>query len=385
MEDEKKRERLPDVLRGFAALLVVFGHCIQEGSGAAFSQNTAYFDNRIYQLIYSFHMPLFMMISGYLAWNGMKYADSVQAKRRLCRKRAFTLLFPILFWTTLEFGIWQLVKFMQGSLSDPALKILQKYGISLLTNFWFLWAVWWCFILTFLIHFFCKDAPVVWGCVFLLTFVTPDGLGLGADKYMLPFFVLPFYAHAAVTDSEKNTLSGRIREWLQKHMVFSMTAVGAAFAVLYCFMDRSTLIYLTGYKLIGKTVFSQLLTDLFRTAIGFAGCLFVILAGKMLMIRIKRYSFPILCRLGRDSMGIYILSGYLILYAVRPITKNMQPSYLVNFAEAVIVAAISTVMTELLGRIPGLCRTVGLHTRNSRKCKAGHTRQMPEKGGSDGL
>ena len=33
MTDKKKRELLPDVLRGFAICLVVLGHCIQEGSG----------------------------------------------------------------------------------------------------------------------------------------------------------------------------------------------------------------------------------------------------------------------------------------------------------------------------------------------------------------
>ena len=32
-KEQYKREKLPDILKGFAIILVVLGHCIQEGSG----------------------------------------------------------------------------------------------------------------------------------------------------------------------------------------------------------------------------------------------------------------------------------------------------------------------------------------------------------------
>ena len=47
MTDKKKRELLPDVLRGFAICLVVLGHCIQEGSGEVYKLQEAYFDDRL--------------------------------------------------------------------------------------------------------------------------------------------------------------------------------------------------------------------------------------------------------------------------------------------------------------------------------------------------
>ena len=58
-----KREMLPDILRGFSIILVVLGHCIQEGSGELYRVGFRYFSDRLLKFIYSFHMMLFMLIS----------------------------------------------------------------------------------------------------------------------------------------------------------------------------------------------------------------------------------------------------------------------------------------------------------------------------------
>lgn len=51
-----------DALKGFAILLVVLGHAIQ-------AHVPHFDDNLLFRLIYSFHMPLFMFLSGYVAWD----------------------------------------------------------------------------------------------------------------------------------------------------------------------------------------------------------------------------------------------------------------------------------------------------------------------------
>lgn len=74
-----------DNLKGFAILLVVLGHCVQ-------STVTGYDDNPIFKVIYSFHMPLFFMISGYVSY---KYSFSW---RQSVSKRAYQLLVPYCIW-----------------------------------------------------------------------------------------------------------------------------------------------------------------------------------------------------------------------------------------------------------------------------------------------
>ena len=58
------RDRTIDNIRGFAIFLVVVGHCIMR----FYEYNAAFADNYWFRLIYSFHMPLFMFVGGWVAW-----------------------------------------------------------------------------------------------------------------------------------------------------------------------------------------------------------------------------------------------------------------------------------------------------------------------------
>lgn len=48
-----------DILKGMSMYLVIFGHCLQYITYQTF-------ENTLFQIVYVFHMPLFMIISGYL-------------------------------------------------------------------------------------------------------------------------------------------------------------------------------------------------------------------------------------------------------------------------------------------------------------------------------
>ena len=54
----REREKWVDAVKGFAIYLVILGHSIQYAT----SQDYNYAGNTIFQIIYSFHMPLFMMM-----------------------------------------------------------------------------------------------------------------------------------------------------------------------------------------------------------------------------------------------------------------------------------------------------------------------------------
>lgn len=51
-----------DIIKGLAIFLVIWGHIVQDTAGNA----DIYFDNIVFKVIYSFHMPLFMLVSGYV-------------------------------------------------------------------------------------------------------------------------------------------------------------------------------------------------------------------------------------------------------------------------------------------------------------------------------
>ncbi len=350
MENKREREPLPDLLRGFAIILVVMGHCIQEGSGAAVQTEQLYFGDRLYQLIYSFHMPLFMMVSGYLNWKSINQSATNRERISLIKRRAASLLVPIFLWTAMDYVRILILNFVKGNAQPEALIFVYFYNA--LHKLWFLWAVWWCFLIVCLMHYIFRDAIILYGLGFLLLFVIPDGLGLGAYKYMLPYFLFGFYAHDFM-HGKRWQLDFKPRFWM-------LLLSGLAFAVLFVYYNEDILIYLSGYKLIGKQVGRQLWIDCYRLIIGFVGSLFFILLWQNLSVRNGSVNgLNMLRRLGADSMGIYILSEYFVIFLIQRFTWNAHPSYVLNAFEAVIVLASAWMGTILLGRIPLLKRLVG--------------------------
>lgn len=79
-----------DQLKGIAIFLVVFGHSIQNNTVE--SRNAS-----LFEWIYSFHMPLFMFISGYIAQKTTKI-NSISDYFIFLKKRSISLLIPYFIW-----------------------------------------------------------------------------------------------------------------------------------------------------------------------------------------------------------------------------------------------------------------------------------------------
>lgn len=357
MDKRNEREILPDILRGFAIILVVFGHCIQEGSGESYRNEALYFSDRLYQFIYSFHMPLFMIISGYLSWGSIHKANGRKERTALLKRRAASLLTPVFLWTAVDYIRILISNYINGEPQPEALIFVYFYNA--LNNLWFLWAVWWCFCIVYFMHYIFKDNVFLYLLGFFAFFVIPDGLGLGAYKYMMPYFIAAYYWHDYI-QGKKDILNKTPKIWM---IIFA----GIVFAGLFIWFNEDSFIYLTGYKLIGKNMAVQLMIDLYRTLIGFVGSSFFILLWQYVLMKIGRinkkgsvrFGFKMLQNLGVHSMGIYILSGYLIVFIIQRLAFIDSPSYIINVVETVVVLAAALLLTMLLGRIPLLKKFVG--------------------------
>ena len=83
-----------DYTRGFAILLVIIGHLIQFNFLSGIN-------NRLFDIIYSFHMPLFFFISGYTRSIDIKRSSTIS---ELCKKICYkfqALIIPSVVWTIL--------------------------------------------------------------------------------------------------------------------------------------------------------------------------------------------------------------------------------------------------------------------------------------------
>ena len=115
----KQRIVWADSLKGWLILLVVLGHAIQYSMGDDFE------DNHLWNYIYSFHMPAFMAVSGYLSYR----VGGGKNRLTIIRKRFLQLLVPYL--------LWELIYYLtKGSIS-----LNSMVDIFLHPYFWFLWAL----------------------------------------------------------------------------------------------------------------------------------------------------------------------------------------------------------------------------------------------------
>ena len=346
---------MPDVLKGFGITLVVLGHCIQESYNGAGVDGNAFFDDRLYQFIYSFHMPLFMLISGYYAWNSVQRAKTTQERWKMIARKCVYLITPIVVWKCFDFIYW----YMTGEYVYRGIGLfLLEFLTAVLANFWFLWAILYSFILVCLMHYQFHDSIGLYALLFLALFFTPDGLGLMACKFVLPYYLIGFYVN-----KNKEHLLGRVfasgnerrRKWC------ALLVSGLLFLALVSFYNADSFVYLTGYKLIGKEYLVQLRIDVYRFLVGLCGVVFWSLFWGMLLQfrRWWEYGVRLLAYLGSRGMGIYVVAGIPTKLLTFGLSEDGSPVYGTNLVQTVFVLFCSLVIVEVLGRIKGVRVIVG--------------------------
>jgi len=127
-----KRNQVLDIARGFAIILVCLGHAIQN--------NIVDFDSsKLFEIIYSFHMPLFMFISGAVAYLQKSKIDSWD----WLAKRFCSLIIP--------FVVWIFVPYIFFTHTFPFADIYKKIKDIIKSPDWGLWFLYVLFVLDFIL------------------------------------------------------------------------------------------------------------------------------------------------------------------------------------------------------------------------------------------
>ena len=176
-----QRDNSIDATKAFAILLVVIGHVIQ------YSKYD--FDNdHLFKFIYSFHMPLFIFISGYVT-----YKSNFILKNFL-KNKFTTLLIPYFSWLFLS----AIVSSIKNN--DNVLLNIRKYIIYPDYGLWFLWVLFFMHLILYVqIALFKKhfNLSIIISCFFLLIisyFIKIDNIfSFKMYSFLLPFFYLGFY------------------------------------------------------------------------------------------------------------------------------------------------------------------------------------------------
>lgn len=132
----KERDYYFDFIKGIGIFFVLWGHCIQYGMVKAGD----FFENPLFKVIYSFHMPLLMLISGYLFF----YSSRRRTLKHLLVSKLKSLGYPLLLWGCIHPVLSALKMIFSDDTSieikDVAI-IFIRNCINGVTGIWFLWAV----------------------------------------------------------------------------------------------------------------------------------------------------------------------------------------------------------------------------------------------------
>ena len=190
-----ERDKNIDALKGFGIILVVVGHSIQTTYPA--------FDNELlFRIIYSFHMPFFMFIGGYL----MTGVDAPTLVRRFGR-----LVVPFVAWYVMG------ALFASVSYQDYFTRIIKSVDYGL----WFLWVLFLCYLVSYFAFKLTKygGTTIAFLVVFLALRLIPyNFLGIGLLQWHYGFFAAGYLV---------SQFKQRLRYWHAFIIAFIITAACA--------------------------------------------------------------------------------------------------------------------------------------------------------------
>lgn len=329
-----------DFVKGIAIFLVEFGHCIQYGSGNEFVYSASFFNDWMFRLIYSFHMPLFMLVSGYVFF----WTVSKRTLLGVVKRQALSLLLPAACWTvTYRVYLQILAAATGGTFFSP--EWIKGLPSEIWGSHWFFWAVFWCSVITVAVRRWAGDRLWVHAVIGVCLLFLPNDLVTNYPLYafMYPYFIAGYFA---------NKYRFAAMSVKRYRVVFPILLV--LFAALFPGFSYDTYIYTTHISLLhAEEPLRQLSIDLFRWSIGFVGGALVLLSiYAVWKFWPNQLSWLRRCFLymGRRTLGLYVISSYLNFEILFRVSRNFSLHYSVTLLEAVAMLALSAGIVAILER-----------------------------------
>lgn len=267
-----------DIVKGAAAILLVWGHFIQLSMWGT----ELFFENKVF-IIYSFHMSLFALISGYLFGNSLKKRNL----REFLTSRVTGFLLPVVSWSLID---WLLNGILHGTIS-----LFGLWKNLTGTFLWFLWSIFAAQLISSLIE---KKIPVqyrwlgfIGGYFLMYCFPNPE-----MNLFLYPFIVIGFLCN------KKDISTLKMGNWIWISVPIWIT--------LLLFFNKECYIYTTGISVWKSEIetWRHLLINCYRYVIGFTGSISVILLINVISKSITKINK--FATFGKYSMQIYILQGF---------------------------------------------------------------------------
>ena len=328
-----------DFLKLCAIFLVIWGHTIQ------YFLSSNYYDEPIYRIIYSFHMPLFMMISGYFSLSSMSRTILDFAKKKFIQ-----LLLPVFTWVVV-LGLILFLSQTSFLTQSPTLWVMcLKETVVFILNgfvgphpFWFLKTCFFCYLLAYCGSHL-RLNKYLW--MFLTLILSQRISHFALFDVMYPCFIIGM----ELRDNQK-FYSFICRRYLL-FLVF--------FLIMLCFWDQ----FFWGYDGFLKRIlvnnlhiynqfFLLLFSKLYRLAIGIVGSLaFLGMTCSLIHQEMTNRFISWCCNLGQYTLGIYILQSVILeIFMSKYILLDCINYFMFNFLIAPLLSFIFLIICTYIIRL----------------------------------
>lgn len=332
-----------EYVRVITMFLVIIGHCsyyniISNYGGINYKDTnvdlclSGKMFGLIVAIIYSFHMPMFAMISGICFNWTLKKISSI---RNLIINKFYRLLIPFIFTT---FFISIPIKYITGYWKEGSNVIHDIFFGQIIlggnSHLWFLISLFNVFILSYLIgRSRIEKGKLYFTILFLISAISwnidnKNWFGLAGAGKLLIFFETGRYYFYKI--NQKVSFTG-------KKIILNL--------FLFCFLAKAVTIHFN---------YSEILLLIPRAAVAFYGCFILIAFSKW--IAKKNFMKGLFSNLDRDSLGMYLFSdpfNYVILAVACPILQNTiytnnETYTFMFFARFLVTLLISILLTRLV-------------------------------------
>lgn len=265
-----------DIAKAVAIFCVVWGHCLQNMT----SDTNYWLTDTLCKFIYAFHMPLFMIISGYFA-----YSSLFKPITKTIKKKIIQLLVPSVAWYLVISGFAMIFhrEFNIGRFTDIA-------G-ALPYSLWFLKSLFMCYLITLVgvgLYRWRRWSIAVYA---VMIFGVGEWLNYVSTISMLPFFIAGILLHTH-------------KEYLCKKSVIGIGGI------LLIFISMLTLWEGSDYNMYMNPFYHNwggYKAMIIRCLIGLSG-ICVVLYGVSLLERYNARSLnEYLQKIGSMTLGIYCI------------------------------------------------------------------------------
>ena len=240
------QKRIPylDFLKFFAIASVLLGHSVEQTTGNDF------WDNPIWAFIYTYHMPLFMLLCGYFFGSSLKLSFLEVFKKKFVQLGIPSISAWVLMWL-----------FVTLTGYNPYPEIVDLSWLGFMNAMWFLKCVFFCYLIGWV---FVKAMRNVWIATLtsvVITHLVPV-FSIDSVNFMLPMFWAGY-------------LCNLHQSWIDRHRMPMLVVSVLAFVAMLPFWSGRLTVYMVPIDFFHWDTFQfdmgNLGVALYRMAIGLAG------------------------------------------------------------------------------------------------------------------